>query len=1280
MPGTNEYLSGNFGETFSARNAPTQVNVTGFSGNALDGIMNAISKQSRSIDNLLDSFNESNDNNRRNNQSQLVRSVNSERRQRAANAALNGKIDKQLSALNVLTNTIKDAFNSIKDVIKDGFSKSLRSYDDMAKELRRQNLSTEIKKYAQTLADRANVGTYKVARESATAVTNYLAQNDTALLKRLNDPNATEAQKKLYGEIINLGAVFKEGGMDESMIAKMMGQINADNIDKWREVALQSRASGSEGAAARQIIAQMFNTPGGIASLGKDVAGGLNSVMRSARSAMSTGAISEKLATELIEVSNKVRSGDIYDVDQNALSKALAVSGNNLNNPQALIESLNSRLLSIQNATGKERDKLYNSLISEIMPLSKVMPDLVTEMQESALRARAGNLNETGPETLEQIQKNLEANRLNGKVDDWIGNLTSKFNLFTEDVFGVKGGVLGGLATELDELFGGAIGMEDVVKKGFGATVDLLKSINLKLTMQSIGNVLSSSGILGKFFGAMATKFPFLARLGMGAGAATTAATTTATTAASAAGAAGKLGTLLKGARVAGVIGAGITMVVAGKEIYDAFTEDKTSYITDQSSPAYKNIEKSLSQRATAAKAVGATIKAGLTIGAGAAGAKIGATIGTAAGPIGALIGAGIGVAAGAAIGPIVSGAADVEMDRLNANLADTQAKQKEISDILQNGGLTPEAQKHYQEVLNQLKAIEKNTKEAMVNDVASNFKEQNEDLVQNKTGSTIEQLYSHIDTLNAEIAESEKLIAKNSSNKSLVDRENKHIAEIKKSIQDTRTAIQYTLDEETGMKAGQSVDSYISELKDGWFGDSMKWKGYAEQSDNMRYGGNGSLKWQADEDEFNRELWIKLISKSHKGLLGNDTVNKLSEINDVETFKSAFMKILNDLGLASDKEFANFAWEKMLKETGKGNIDEFKNVKFLASGGIVNRATPAIVGEAGKEAVIPLTNQSAMTNVIKSLTADEKFSLIRSLLSAGGNLTKLDFIKILYSTIFGNSQSSSQSTSIGNLVQNDLTRAIIEGAAAQKGHSYTEMMCNQLVEAALKYAGFTPPTTGIVTRHFNNPKMHLVLNDPVNGISTNDPALLPGMILFSHPFTQAEADLLNRTKGGNRKAGDPGHMGIYAGDGLWWNSTSAKQFVDYSSGSGIKSTAAGVALTKPYKRGTYKLYAAGYYEGMFSNDTVSGLPRASARDGLGTTSGLLSQDDIMSLESAAGSNSSIMRQYIDQANKLVSSDNKGDIIAILMEIAKYLKGIAAAPSNKSSAIPVGRPLTPVYR
>lgn len=1275
MPGTNEYLSGNFGETFSARNVPTQVNVAGFSGNALDGIINAISKQSRSIDNLLDSFNESEDNNRRNNQSQLVRSVNSERRQRAANAALNGKIDKQLSALNVLTNTIKDAFNSIKDVIKEGFSKSLRSYDDMAKELRRQNLSTEIKKYAQTLADRANVGTYKVARESATAVTNFLAQNDTALLKRFNDPNATEAQKKLHGEIINLGAVFKEGGMDESMVAKLLGQINADNIDEWRKVALQSRASGSEGAAARQIITQMFNTPGGIASLGKDVAGGLNSVMQSARTAMSTGAVSEKLATELIEVSNKIRSGDIYDVDQNALSKALAVSGNNLNNPQALIESLNSRLLSIQSATGENRDKLYYELISEIKPLSNIMPDFVTEMTVSANRARAGNLNETGPETLEQIQKNLEDNRLNGKVDDWIGNLTSKFNLFTEDVFGIKGGVLGGLATELDELFGGAIGVEDVVKRGFGATVDLLKSISSKLTMQSISNLLSSSGILGSFFGALATKFPFLARLGMGAGAATTA-TATATTAATAAGTASRLGTFLKGAKVAGVVGAGITIAVAGKEIYDAFTEDQTSYITDKSSPAYKNIEKSLNQRATAAKAVGATIKAGLSIGAGMAGAKIGATIGAAAGPIGALIGAGIGVAAGAAIGPIISGAADVEMDKLNASLADTQAKQQQISDILQNGGLTPEAQKHYQEVLNQLKAIEKNTKEAMVNDVASNFEEQNDDLVKNNTGSTVEQLYSHIDKLKAEVAESEKRIAENPS---AAGYEKDRIAELKKSIQDTRTAIQYTLGEETGMKAGQSVEDYISEQREGLiFGDSLTWGKYARQADNVHVDSSGRRHVNADEYKYN--LWNKLLDKASNGLMGNDTVNKLSEINDVETFKSAFMEILNDLGLSSDKEFANFAWEKMLKETGKGNIDEFKKVKFLASGGIVNRATPAIVGEAGKEAVIPLTNQSAMTNVIKSLTADEKFSLIRSLLSAGGNLTKLDFIKILYSTIFGNSQSSSQATSVGSLVQNNLTRAIIEGAAAQKGHSYTEMMCNQLVEAALKYAGFTPPTTGIVTRHFNNPKMRLVLNDPVNGISPNDPALLPGMILFSHPFTQAEADMLNRTKGGNRKAGDPGHMGIYAGDGLWWNSTSAKSFVDYSSGSGIKSTAAGVALTKPYRRGTYKLYAAGYYEGMFSNDAVSGLPRASAGEGFGSTSGLLSQEDIMSLESAAGSNSSIMKQYIDQANKLVSGDNKGDIIAILMEIARYLKGIASAPSNKSNAIPVGRPLTPVYR
>lgn len=52
------------------------------------------------------------------------------------------------------------------------------------------------------------------------------------------------------------------------------------------------------------------------------------------------------------------------------------------------------------------------------------------------------------------------------------------------------------------------------------------------------------------------------------------------------------------------------------------------------------------------------------------------------------------------------------------------------------------------------------------------------------------------------------------------------------------------------------------------------------------------------------------------------------------------------------------------------GNILGKIDIPFLADGGIVSRATPAIVGEAGKEAVIPLENNTGWMDILANKTA----------------------------------------------------------------------------------------------------------------------------------------------------------------------------------------------------------------------------------------------------------------------------------------------------------------------
>lgn len=61
------------------------------------------------------------------------------------------------------------------------------------------------------------------------------------------------------------------------------------------------------------------------------------------------------------------------------------------------------------------------------------------------------------------------------------------------------------------------------------------------------------------------------------------------------------------------------------------------------------------------------------------------------------------------------------------------------------------------------------------------------------------------------------------------------------------------------------------------------------------------------------------------------------------------------------------------------GKIINKIDIPFLADGGIVSRATPAIVGEAGKEAVIPLENNTGWMDILANKTAQRLGGITQS-------------------------------------------------------------------------------------------------------------------------------------------------------------------------------------------------------------------------------------------------------------------------------------------------------------
>jgi phage-related protein/cell wall-associated NlpC family hydrolase len=218
-----------------------------------------------------------------------------------------------------------------------------------------------------------------------------------------------------------------------------------------------------------------------------------------------------------------------------------------------------------------------------------------------------------------------------------------------------------------------------------------------------------------------------------------------------------------------------------------------------------------------------------------------------------------------------------------------------------------------------------------------------------------------------------------------------------------------------------------------------------------------------------------------------------------------------------------------------------------FANGGVVNKPTRALVGEAGKEAIFPLTNFNALKNVLIKLTGAEK--------------------SLILSALLGN--KSSNYTSDGSIAGN-----AIAFAKDQLGKPYSiysdGYVCNTLVQSAYRSAGMKNFPSGTVSSHWKNPKLHIVPIDQA----------VAGMIGFSNK---------------SDKTGYPQHMGIITENGNWINASGSAVNGNYSKGSfQATPTSKGVVEAKMNRTAKWGMVAAGYYDGMFDPSTMNYISRKS--------------------------------------------------------------------------------------
>ena len=445
---------------------------------------------------------------------------------------------------------------------------------------------------------------------------------------------------------------------------------------------------------------------------------------------------------------------------------------------------------------------------------------------------------------------------------------------------------------------------------------------------------------------------------------------------------------------------------------------------------------------------------------------------------------------------------------------------------------------------------------------------------------------------------------------------------------------------------------------------------------------------------------------------------------------------------------------------------DGLKATLKFADGGIVTNATPAVVGEDGKEAIVPLEKPEEMKKVLSNLTSAEKLALIKALAKQRRGFT-WNLIAEALQQILGIGKSATDSASVQDMLStlsqngvpgddpatlekiltmagpyramvyerllhgwqgktkdgfkqrkkwfdealsnaaNQEGRDLIRGTYAERALDYgvsqlgkpyiLESMgklgyvCNELVNACIKASGFSMGkfrVNGVKATFANIKKGKMSGEDYPNFRIRDDltpETAIPGMVFFQ--------DSRKNQEGGFQ----PGHIGlVYYGHQKLHSSGGAASgcYTKEKFLPNWQTPCRGVTVT-PFDGSNYVI---GEFPGMFEQASGEWKPPANSSVPFGpveslekipstvksaSDTGLISSEEITNLMvQTSGVSRAIAADYAAQAIKMMDGKNKEEVIAILMEIAKYLKGIAVSSisSNKQPMMSVNRPAMSVYQ
>lgn len=818
-----------------------------------------------------------------------IRSINAERNNRAVNNALFGKLDKQVSVMDKLTDCLKEIGERILDMLKNMAKQSLQAYDDAVRGQRQQLLTTKQIKENTLKADHGREYLEKKGIKISSGEINSLLPE----LAALGEDISTLSKEQLA----NMALLKKTAGVDTKTALLLARSVkNQEAFTKFATNASDTTGRATTAAILSQINEAWYQRASMTFGGQEEMLTMIQNTAKSMDSMLGHYGLNADAQKNLINTTLKIASGQIEKVKEDEIANALMISGDAMRSPEKLLAGLEN-LITNQNMSMSQKINRLR-VLENVEGIDQSIIDAVTlaiqAQAEGKYKKKKIRSEEDNKEAINQAQKG-------GKLGGFIDSLISGVNTAT-------GGMLSDLSATLNEYFGENASMEALVSTGFKMVATLLGTI---IASQLIGNPLKLiGGAISK--GILSSAGSVLARLGAGLAAKI----------APLAAALGPITAALVG--IAAVVGVGTAFYKWTKD-RDAEREEKRSKLSE--------LDKAVQDKALLeadlqlAKQKGDTKAEGV----------INKQIADANKQIEALQ------------KQVKIAARIVELNDKDAKLNFTHIQSKE---------------NEVKELLDRRQRLERAGDAVGVKDIDQKLK---------SIGGGIEYI--------SQAARETNLFAKDAED----IENNSYQREVYR--RSTFDDVYLTWDKETADKFFETVSRSTPKYED------LKNNPLASKYENLFNAINARAYGVDSVPSFNG------LTPSQKSALYNNAPNiianelKAAIANAKNAEEHLFLSDVVD-SLRDTKEMyssnvilskeSHKTQQELLSNSRALNENFRKNVvviRAFAKGGIVDKATPSLVGEAGKEAILPLTRKNDLARVLMSLNNDEKLNILKAIL-----------------------------------------------------------------------------------------------------------------------------------------------------------------------------------------------------------------------------------------------------------------------------------------------------------